>query len=144
MSKNKKRGITLASLVIYIILFTGFTAFVTSMSNNMSAKLFDDRGEAINYSNLNKLQYNIEDSALKSYDVMVTANQINYSNGDNYIYNKDEKILYKNNGILCQNVEGFEVTIETLPNGKKVVLNVSFNKYLNTMTRTVVSCVEGV
>lgn len=143
MIKGSKRGITLASLVIYIVLFTTFTVFVSTMSNNMNEKLFNDRGEAINYSYLNKLQYNLENSALNSKDVVITADRISYSNGDNYEYNAGKKVLYKNGGILCLNVESFETNMETGVNTKKITINISFNKYLNQITKTIINCVEG-
>lgn len=141
---KNKRGITLSSLVIYIVLFTSFTIFVSTLTTNMNAKLFDNRGEAINYSNLNKLQYNIEDSSLSSNAVLVDENKISYSNGDNYVYNAEDKTIYKNEGILCKNVESFLVTLETGVNAKKLTIEVTFNKYLNEMTKTIISCVEEV
>ncbi len=143
MIKVSKRGITLASLVIYIVLFTTFTVFVSTMSNNMNERLFGDRGEAINYSYLNKLQYNLEDSASNSNDVVITESQISYSNGDNYVYNAEQKTLYKNGGILCLNVDNFETNIEMGTNTKKITINISFNKYLNNITKTIINCVEG-
>ena len=143
MRKSSKNGVTLASLVIYIMLFTIFTVFVSGMSSNMNERLFDNRGEAINYSSLNKLQYNINDSSLQSYNVIVNENEISYSNGDNYVFDETKNIIYKNGGILCSNVESMAVSLETGMNTKKVTLTVSFNKYLNTMTKTVISCVEG-
>ncbi|MBQ8043316.1 MAG: hypothetical protein IJ272_04100 [Clostridia bacterium] len=143
MIKSSKSGITLASLVIYIVLFTTFTVFVSGISSNMNERLFDSRGEAINYSSLNKLQYNLEDSALNSKDVVITSNGISYSNGDIYVYDETQKVIYKNDGILCLNVENFTTSIETGINTKKVTINISFNKYLNTITKQVISCVEG-
>ena len=142
MIKAKKRGITLSSLVIYIILFTSFTIFVSSISSNMNERLLVSRGEAINYSSFNKLQYNINDSAMKSSDVTITSSSITYSNGDSYTYDSTNKAILKNNGILCQNVNNFSVTLGTATNAKKVTIIVGFNKYLNTLTRTIISCVE--
>lgn len=144
MRASSKKGVTLASLVIYIMLFTVFTVFVSAMSSSMNERLFDNRGEAINYSTLNKLQYNINDSALQSYDVVISENTISYSNGDNYVYDNQKNIIYKNGGVLCSNVEEMSVSIETAINIKKVKLTVSFNKYLNTMTKSIISCVEEI
>lgn len=142
MIRSRKTGITLSSLVIYIVLFTTFTIFVSNVSSNMNERLLDNRGEAINYSSLNKLQYNIDDSAISSTDVSIDANMITYSNGDSYVYDSTNKVILKNNGVLCQNVDSFSVTLETGTNGKKVTIEIGFNKYLNTMTRTIISCVE--
>lgn len=144
MKKNTKNGVTLASLVIYIVLFTSFTIFVSITSTNMNGKLFDNRGEAINYSYLNKLQYNIENSSMESQDVTIEDNKIIYSNGDIYTYNSDEDIIYKNDGILCLNVSDFTANIEAGSNTKKLTLNISFNKYLNVIQKSIVTCVEAI
>lgn len=143
MNKSNKSGITLASLVIYIVLFTSFTVFVSITSTNMNERLFNNRGEAINYSSLNKLQYNLENSSLESQDVVVTSNEVSYSNGDTYVYNEADKVIYKNDGILCLNVESFTASLETGTNTKKLTIDISFNKYLNTMAKTIITCVEG-
>ncbi len=144
MIKSRKSGVTLSSLVIYIVLFTSFTIFVSNISSNMNERLFNNRGEAINYSALNKLQYNIDDSAVNSQDITVTETEINYSNGDKYVYDSENKMILKNGGVLCQNVEAFTVNLETGTKVKKLTATVEFNKYLNTMTRTIISCVEGI
>ena len=144
MRKSSKKGVTLASLVIYILLFTTVTVFVSAMSSSMNERLFDDRGEAINYSNLNKLQYNINDSSSQSNDVIITENTISYSNGDNYIYDDSSNVIYKNGGILCSNVENLTATLGSGINVKKLTLTVEFNKYLNAMSKTIISCVEGI
>ena len=144
MIKSSKKGITLASLVIYIVLFTSFTVFVSSISSNMNERLFDNRGEAINYSSLNKLQYNIENSALESNNVVVSSNQISYSNGDDYVYNSESKVIYKNGGVLCLNVDSFLASQSIGENSKKVTIELTFNKYLNQMSKTIISCVEDV
>ncbi len=143
MNRSKKRGITLAALIIYLALFTGFTVFVSAMSSDMNERLFDYRGEAINYSDLNKLQYNIENSAIQSTDVDIYPNQISYSNGDTYIYDNNAKVIYKNGGILCQDVAAFTVNLEVGENVKKITINTTFMKYLNKLERTIVSCVEA-
>lgn len=144
MKKGTKKGVTLASLVIYIVLFTSFTIFVSITSTNMNGRLFDNRGEAINYSYLNKLQYNLENSAMNSQDVSIAENEITYSNGDRYTYNSNESIIYKNGGILCLNVSNFSTVLETGVNTKKLTLNITFNKYLNVIDKSIITCVEAI
>lgn len=140
--RKTKNGVTLASLVVYLALFTTFSIFATNVSTNMNERLFNDRGSAINYTNLNKLEYNIYDSSLNSTDVLVTNSTIVYSNGDSYNYDEDKKIVLKNGGILCQNVDSFSVNLESISDVKKVTITIGFNKYLNTISRRIVSCVE--
>lgn len=141
-NSDLKKGITLISIAIYIVLFTIFTAFIANVSGNLNDRLFNNRGAAINYTNLNKLQYNILKSASVSYDVNNTLTDINYSNGDRYSYNGDKKIVYKNDGILCTNVSSFAITTVQGLDNTKLEITVSFNKYLNTLERSIISVVE--
>lgn len=148
MSKCGKKGVTLASLVIYIALFTGFTMFATGVSSNMNDRLFTNRSEAINYTSLNKLQYNLEVSALKSNDVVwdinATGKVISFSNGDVYEWNETSKVIYKNGGILCSNVDYMSGSLNTDINSKKITISVEFSKYLKQIKKQIVVTVEGV
>lgn len=139
---NKKSGITLASLVVYLVLFVGLTAFVAAISTNMNERLFYNRGQAINYTNLDKLQYNIENSSLKSDDVSYLDDKVVYSNGDIYEYDESRKTVLKNEGILCSNVESFTCTVSVVEGVKQLKIDVSFNKYLNITEKVIISSVE--
>ena len=140
MNKNLKKGVTMASIVVYVILFSIITVVLSLVYTNMNEKLFQDRGRAINSTAFNKLQYNINASALASSNVTITGNVINYSNGDSYIYYEDKILL--NGGVICSNIEEFNVTLTTLNNVKKVTYDVKFSKYLNEFEKNIVSCVE--
>ena len=139
---QKKQGITLTSLAIYLVLFTTFTAFTMSVSSNMNEKLFDNRGEAINYTNLVKLQTNIENSASQSSDVVVTSNTIQFSNGDLYSYNASDDIITKNGGMLCENISSFAASVENKTYSKKISISIQLNKYLNELNKEIISYVE--
>lgn len=140
--KNLKKGITLSSLVIYIVLFSAFTVFVSTTYSSMNDNLLSSRGQAINYSSLNKLQENIENSSVESTNVLVTDDSIAYSNGDTYVYSQDEKCITKNGGVLCTNVDTFEVAKSSIEGITKVDITVKFNKYLNELERQIITCVE--
>lgn len=138
----KKRGITLSSLVIYIVLFTSFTLFASNVSSNMNERLLKNRGEAINYTSLNKLQYNIDASSSESTSVTVTENEIVFSNNDKYVYDSENKVVLKNDGILCQNIDSFSVELEEKENAQKVTIQVELSKYLNAISKSIITCVE--
>lgn len=140
--KNLKSGITLSSLVIYIVLFSAFTVFVSTTYSNMNDNLLESRGKAINYASFNKLQENIEHSSIESESVVVTENSISYSNGDYYLYNNTDRCITKNGGILCTNVTEFTVSSSMLEGITKVDITVKFNKYLNELSRQIITCVE--
>ncbi len=134
---NKKSGITLTSIVMYIILFFAFSSITIIISSRMNKNLFEDRGKAINISNINKLEYNLLDSSNKSNNVIIqkTSNEekIIFSNNDEYRYNKEDKIIYKNNGKLIKNVVSFE-TNET---AGYIDINIILNKYTNIIERNI-------
>ena len=139
---ESKRGITLTSLVIYLILFTVFTVFTMNISTNINESLLNDRGEAINYTNLVKFRTNIEISSLNSNNVSYVGNKLVFSNGDEYEYNLSNSSIEKNGGILCNNVSSYDLNIINRDSVKELVINVEFNKYLNKLNSSVISVVE--
>ncbi len=142
MSIKSKRGITVSSLVLYVVLFFAITTFLSIVYTNMNETLFNNRGMALNYTMLNKLEYNITDSALQSVDIVEDNNTITFSNGDKYYYDSAKKLIILNNGVLCTSVSKFEPTITTANDVKKLTIELTFNKYMVELNKTIVSSVE--
>ena len=142
MNKNQKKGITLASLVIYVVVFSVITSIVSIIYTNMNDTLFFNRGRSINYTEFNKLEYNLEHSAAFSNDIIVTSDSIEFSNDDNYTYFKDEKTLMLNGGILCTNVIKFEPVLEDKSEVKLLKLKISFDKYSSKLEKEILLSVE--
>ena len=142
MNIKSKRGITVSSLVLYVVLFFAITTFLSIVYSNMNETLFNNRGMALNYTMLNKLEYNITDSALQSVDIVAEENVITFSNGDKYYYDSTKDIVILNNGILCTSVSKFEPTVTVQNDVKKLTINLTFNKYMAELNKTIVSSVE--
>ncbi len=142
MSVKSKRGITVSSLVLYVVLFFAITTFLSIVYSNMNDTLFNNRGMALNYTMLNKLEYNLTDSALQSVDIVLADNTLTFSNGDKYYYDSAKKMVILNNGVLCTSVSKFEPTITTGTDTKKLTINLRFNKYMAELNKTIVSSVE--
>lgn len=142
MNNKLKKGITMASLVIYVVAFSAITVVLSLIYNNMNDTLFFNRGRSINYTALNKLEYNMEYSASLSTDVEVTADSIIYSNGDKYTYYKNEKIIMLNDGIFCTDVTKFEPVLTEGNEAILVRLNITFKKFSNELNKVIVSSVE--
>ncbi len=142
MSIKSKRGITVSSLVLYVVLFFAITTFLSIVYTNMNETLFNNRGMALNYTMLNKLEYNITDSALQSVDIIEDNNVITFSNGDKYYYDSAKKMVILNNGVLCTSVSKFEPTITNENDVKKLTIELTFNKYMAELNKTIVSSVE--
>lgn len=140
--KNKK-GITMSSLVIYVVLLFSMITLALLVSNSVNDRMFDERGEVINITNADKLQYNILNSGEASNTVSTFNNKIAFSNGDVYYYNRDKKVIYKNNTVLVDNVKECVVTSENNIDGKtSVKISITLNKYLNELNRNISVCVE--
>jgi hypothetical protein len=53
---NKKRGLTLTSMAIYVALFFVFTVFVIAMSTNMNYKAMDEKAKIYIYEQFDLVQ----------------------------------------------------------------------------------------
>ena len=64
-------------------------------------------------------------------------------NGDTYSFDKDKRVIYKNDTVLVDNVEECVITSESNTFGKIYVnMNIKFIKYLNELERNISVCVE--
>lgn len=106
---NKKSGLTLTSIVVYVSLFFVFTVFAIAMSTNMNYKAMEEKANIYIYEQFNKLQYNIVTSSQNSTSVDNIYNKIVFSNNDEYSYDSDKKVILKNNGTLVKNVGNFRI-----------------------------------
>lgn len=138
-----KKGITMASLSIYVVLLFSLITLALLVSNSVNDKMFNERGLVINITNADKLQYNMLNSSEESYVVSVYNNKVAFSNGDTYSYDSEKKVIYKNKTALVDNVDTFTTISDNNTFGKTYVkLTVKFNKYLNELQRDISICVE--
>lgn len=137
MSISNKRGITVTSIIVYVILFFAFTTIATLISSRINKNLFNDRGNAINISSVNKLEYNFLESAINSYEVSLVSEEnkdiLTFSNSDEYVFDNETKIIYKNGGKLVKFVKEYDVEIEN----NVIEINLTLNKYTNEISRTI-------
>lgn len=128
---NSRKGITMTSIIIYVILFFIFTVAVTIISSNFNNKLFVDRGLSIDVNSFNKLQYNLLVSGNESNKADIIDDELVFSNNDNYIYDADKGTIKKNGGILVSNVISYSNSLVDGDNGKLLTINIKFKKYLH-------------
>lgn len=131
---NKKRGLTMMSLVVYVVLLAAFTGVALSVSNNLSNSVFADKGIAYDMTNYEKIMYYLNKSAMESTDANVTATSVTFSNGDIFEYNVTKNELKMNGGILCRNVSQFDIG-----NIQNNLLNIdiTLKKYTHSMDRSI-------
>lgn len=142
MKSRLKKGVTLTSLVVYVLLFATLTVFVANTYTNMNDKLFENRAKAFNFSSLNKLQENIENSSIESESALSDSNTISFSNNDKYVYDNASRCITKNGGILCTNVKSFTINQTNLNGVNNIQISVVFEKYLTELSRSIICSVE--
>lgn len=145
---NKSRlGLSLVSIVIYVILFFTFITFAISISSNMNYSVLTQKGELYVNEMYNKLQYNLFNSAKDSTYINVIDNKIIFSNNDEYVFDLAKQVIYKNKGKLIDSVDKFELnTIDTtnlLDSSKYINYTVSFTKYKKNLTKNLFITVGG-
>ena len=148
-----KKGVTLISIVIYLVLFFTFTVFATSVSSNINRNVFMDKGSVEVEKEYSKLYINMFSSAKESELYYIVQKQsgtnINFSNGDSYLFDLDNGIIYKNEGILIENLKGFSIikleessntnlSSEVLKKSESLCFKVSFEKYDQFLERQIV------
>ncbi len=137
---NNKKGITVVTIVIYVVIFFALTTFAVAISNNLNYKMLEEKGNIYINENYSKLVYNLYTSAKNSKYIDNISSKIVFSNNDEYYYDSDKKAIYKNGGILVDSVEKFEkidptsITDNTLVDSSKYICySVSFLKYGETL-----------
>lgn len=137
MNLKSKKGITMTSIMVYVVLFFAFTTIATMISSRINKNLFNDRGNAINITAINKLEYNLLKSANESYNVDMTIagnkKTLTFSNLDVYVFDLENNVIYKNGGKLVKFVKVCEVSL----NDNLINIEVTLNKYTNEVTRNI-------
>lgn len=138
---NSKSGLTMASMILYVVLFFIFIAFAVSISTNMNYKILTQKGDMYINEEYDKLQYNLFKSAKVSNSISFIQNDIIFSNNDIYHYDSNKKIIYKNNAILVDSVDSFEPKVSSELNitdkSKYLSYNVVFNKYKQQLSKDI-------
>jgi len=129
-----KKGITIASIVIYVILLFAFTTLALNVSSNMSNGMFDDKGFAINLSNYDKAMYYLNKSAIGSNSIAVTENTLTFSNGNVFEYDSQMQALYYNQGILLNDVTGFNIINDDI---NVYNIQIQLTSYSNEISRNI-------
>lgn len=135
--RNNKKGITVTSITVYVILFFMFTTITTIISSRFNEDLFNDRGTAINITAINKLEYNLLKSADESdkseINIEDKKTTLKFSNLDEYIFDLDKHVIYKNGGKLVDFLGDFKIN----PNDDLIEISVTLNKYTNKVSRKI-------
>lgn len=131
-----KRGITMTSIVIYVVLFFVFTSIAIAISSNMNYESLSEKGNIINNEGIQKLQFNMLNSAKKSDAIYNINGKIVFSNNDEYYYDNENKKILKNDTVLISNVENFNIIdskefVADVSQDKSIAIDITLKKYGN-------------
>ncbi len=130
---NRKSGLTIMSIVLYVVIFFALTILATGVTMAMNSSSLTDKGEIFVEEKNIKLKLNLLSSIKDSENAENISNKLIFSNNDTYSYDSAKKTIYKNGGILIQNVKNMSFSIEQ--ENKKlisIILNASIEKYNQT------------
>lgn len=109
---NKKSGLTMTSIVMYVVIFFALTILATGVTMAMNSNSLQDKGKIFVEEENLKIKKNIKLSLENSKNVYKIGDKLIFSNGDEYSFDNSTRILYKNGGILSQNLLSFEINIK--------------------------------
>lgn len=133
MNIKSAKGITMLSLVIYVLCFVGISAIVGSITvffYNNNEVLDNEVSSASEYNKLNL--YLVKDSEEKgnSYKEIYEESglySLSFTNGNVYTFDKANGLIYFNQMCLCEYVSDFAVSLD-YSSGKEVInVLVKFN-----------------
>lgn len=109
---NKRSGLTMTSIVMYVVIFFALTILATGVTMAMNSNSLQDKGKIyVEEENL-KIKKNIKLSLDNSQNVYKIEDKLIFSNGDEYFFDNTTRTLYKNGGVLSQNLLSFEISIK--------------------------------
>ena len=141
---RNQKGVTMVSLVIYIVAFSiiiGIVATVTTFFSNNISGLNETAGKSAEY---NKFVIYMYEYTKKGYNAIIG----NYGENSNpyivfekgqerVIFEKVDDKLYMNNAEICDNVQDFETRLETNDKGNQILktkIQINDTVYSNDFT----------
>lgn len=126
MKLKSSKGVTMINLVIYVTCFlmiTGLIGNLTVFFYNNSEILDNEISAASEYNKLNLFLVKESKIAHNKFESFYTENDLKYltfSNGDTYLFDKENGLIYYNNICVCEFASDFNVTTD-YSSGKEVV-----------------------
>lgn len=126
MKLKSSKGVTMINLVIYVTCFlmiTGLIGNLTVFFYNNSEILDNEISAASEYNKLNLFLVKESKIAHNKFESFYIENDLKYltfSNGDTYLFDKENGLIYYNNICVCEFASDFNVTTD-YSSGKEVV-----------------------
>ena len=126
---KSEKGVTLASLIVYILVFSIVLGALASMSNFIYGNLGEINGGSYSSEEFNKFNVNFVKDVKNNYNANIYSNNDNikivFEDGVNYDYVKNEKALYRNKVKIAEKIIDFQIQNVILNNKKVLQVNIS-------------------
>ena len=124
---NNEKGVTLSSLVIYVIVFSLILGLLVPMSSYMYSNINKVSSDSYSSEEFNKFNINFIKDVKENEDARVEAGNGNnvkiiFSNGVNYSYISSEKAIYRDKVKIAEKISTF--TAEKIVENKTIDKNV--------------------
>lgn len=124
---KSQKGVTLVALVIYIIVFTIVISILAVVSSFFFSNINFVKDQANYAPEFNKFNMFFIQDVKNNKNVTVSGNNIKFEDGTEYIFNLDQKAIYRNGKAIAKNIQAavFSTSTETIRNTTKNIINVN-------------------
>lgn len=124
---KKENGVTLASLVLYVIVFSIILGLLANLTSNIYGNMSKIESNTYSSEEFNKFNLNFIKDVKKNTDFKIEENsgdiKIILSDGTNYSYINNENAIYRNKIKIAKKIARFEAERQVINN--KVVARIT-------------------
>ena len=126
---KSERGITLTSLIIYVVITTITVIAIASFSSFFVSNMNEVKGQEKYAPEFNKFSMFFIGDVKNNKTAEVTTNQVTFEDGTVYQYRQSEKAVYRNSTKITEKVDSFSFssTEEQVSSTNKRIINVKMS-----------------
>lgn len=126
---KSERGITLTSLIIYVVITTIAITAIASFSSFFVSNMNEVKEQEKYAPEFNKFSMFFIGDVKNNKTAEVTTNQVTFEDGTVYQYRQNEKAVYRNSTKITEKVDSFSFssTEEQVSNTNKQIINVKMS-----------------
>ena len=122
---KSQKGVTLIALVIYVIVLTIVVSILAMISSFFFSNVNFVKDQANYAPEFNKFNMFFIQDVKNNKNVTVSGNNIKFEDGTEYIFNLDQKAIYRNGKAIAKNIQAAVFSTETIRNTTKNIINVN-------------------
>lgn len=126
---KSERGITLTSLIIYVVITTIAVTAIASFSSFFISNMNEVKEQEKYAPEFNKFSMFFIGDVKNNKTAEVTTNQVTFEDGTVYQYRQSEKAVYRNSTKITEKVDSFSfsLTEEEVSSTNKQIINVKMS-----------------